>query len=365
MVCGMDKEIYPFVIRSIRAVDSRQIFQLMDSKNNDVRREKVDSGHFVICDPEKEYAENLTKFICEKEKTDFQFQIFYDLESLIIFSNEIPIDILLIAEECIREETLGIPAKKTFILTKKENYRKEEDKRSIYRYQPAEKIVKLIFCDSKEDISTKETTSQIRKRQHSEKQSVRKGLIGIYSPIHRIGKTKFAIQLGIKTAKYVPTLYLNLEEYPASELYFPDQKEKNLGDLLYYAGQNKDNLGLRISTIAGQIDELDYIMPIPIMRDLREVKEKDWINLFDQILKKCIYETVILDLGDSIDGLYPILKNCSAVYTHYVDDPVSKEKIMSYEQNIRQMGMEEILEHTIRKRITRKNRNSLTEEKKA
>ena len=64
----MDKEIYPFVIRSIRAVDSRQIFQLMDSKNNDVRREKVDSGHFVICDPEKEYAENLTKFICEKEK---------------------------------------------------------------------------------------------------------------------------------------------------------------------------------------------------------------------------------------------------------------------------------------------------------
>ena len=122
---------------------------------------------------------------------------------------------------------------------------------------------------------------------------------------------------------------------------------------------------MRISTIAGQIDELDYIMPIPIMRDLREVKEKDWINLFDQILKKCIYETVILDLGDSIDGLYSILKNCSAVYTHYVDDPVSKEKIMRYEQNIRQMGMEEILEHTIRKRITRKNRNSLTEEKKA
>ena len=42
----MDKEIYPFVIRSIRAVDSRQIFQLMDSKNNDVRREKVDFRSF-------------------------------------------------------------------------------------------------------------------------------------------------------------------------------------------------------------------------------------------------------------------------------------------------------------------------------
>ena len=83
--------------------------------------------------------------------------------------------------------------------------------------------------------------------------------------------------------------------------------------------------------MAGRMEDLDYIVPIPVMQDLLAVKEEEWLNLFDQILKKCIYETVILDLGDSIDGLYSTLKNCSAVYTHYADEPAVAEKIRQYE----------------------------------
>ena len=40
-----------------------------------------------------------------------------------------------------------------------------------------------------------------------------RGMIGIYSPVHRIGKTKFALRLGQKMARQVPVLYLNLEGY--------------------------------------------------------------------------------------------------------------------------------------------------------
>ena len=64
-----------------------------------------------------------------------------------------------------------------------------------------------------------------------------------------------------------------------------------------------------------------------------------------------------------VDGLYTILKNCSLVYTHYTDDPVSMEKIRQYEEKIRMMGMDEILEQTIRRKVVRKNRQS-TEEKR-
>ena len=38
-------------------------------------------------------------------------------------------------------------------------------------------------------------------------------VIGVYSPIHRIGKTQYALQLAKEFAKKGNTLYLNLEAY--------------------------------------------------------------------------------------------------------------------------------------------------------
>ncbi len=350
---------------SIHAVYSQHIFNEEDGLVQiKERRGEVYSGQFVICDPERDYSESLLKYLSEKEKEDYQFQLFHDVESLEVFCRDNFVDVLLIAEEYEAEKKPDIRAKRKFILTEEVRQEKDGEKRSICRYQPVGNMIKILFEEPEDSHVLRPQRVWKEKVQSLEKQTARKGLIGVYSPVHRIGKTKFAIQLGKKTAQCLPTLYLNMEEYPASSLYFPEQKEKNLGDLLYYAGQNKENLGLRISTMAGRMEDLDYIMPIPVMQDLRAVKEEEWLNLFDQILKKCIYETVILDLGDSIDGLYSILKNCSAVYTHYADEPAAAEKIRQYEANIKRMGMEEILEHTIRKKVTRRNKSISTEKRR-
>ena len=64
-----------------------------------------------------------------------------------------------------------------------------------------------------------------------------------------------------------------------------------------------------------------------------------------------------------MDGLYTILQNCSVIYTHYAEEPTSEEKVRQYEQNIKRMGMEAILEHTIRKKVTRRNKNLTTDRK--
>ena len=54
--------------------------------------------------------------------------------------------------------------------------------------------------------------------------------------------------------------------------------------------------------------------------DLRDVRKEEWLSLLDTVAEKCIYEAVILDLGDSIDGLYDILERCGRVYTPYISD---------------------------------------------
>lgn len=176
-------------------------------------------------------------------------------------------------------------------------------------------------------------------------------LIGVYSPVHRIGKTRFAMELGREMAKKEPVLYLNLEEYAGGSYYFPDQTGQTLADLLYYSRQEKGNLGLRISTMAGQDEALDYILPMPCVQDLQGVSGEDWLRLFEQIRENCIYQKVILDLGDSVNGLFQILEACHTVYTPYIEDEVARAKLNQYAENLRKTGKEKVLEKTIQKKL--------------
>lgn len=176
-------------------------------------------------------------------------------------------------------------------------------------------------------------------------------LIGVYSPIHRIGKTKFAMELGKEFAKKEPVLYMNLEEYAGGDFYFHDQTGQTLADLLYYARQERGNLGLRISMMAGQDEDLDYILPMPYAQDLQEVCVEEWLKLFNQILENCIYGKIILDLGDSIKGLFQILETCDTVYTPFIEDGAARAKLNQYTENLRKTGKEKVLEKTIQKKM--------------
>lgn len=179
-------------------------------------------------------------------------------------------------------------------------------------------------------------------------------LIGIYSPVHRIGKTRFALDLGKELARKEPVLYLNLEEYSGGSYYFSDQTGQTLADLLYYSRQEKGNLGLRVSTMAGQDEELDYILPMPYVQDLQGVSGEEWLKLFEQILENCIYQKVILDLGDSVNGLFRILEACHTVYTPYIEDEAARAKLNQYAENLRKTGKESVLEKTIQKKLTKR-----------
>ena len=42
------------------------------------------------------------------------------------------------------------------------------------------------------------------------------------------------------------------------------------------------------------------------------------------------------------------------VYTLYTDEPVSSAKLKQYFENLRRTGYEDVLEHTVQKRVARK-----------
>ena len=300
--------------------------------------------NFVIWDAEQEYAKNLMQAVSSHRELGFQMHLFQDTEHLEAFSQQKQVHILLLGEDCPPEQRQLMNADRRYVLIKGENSGLLPEERGIFKYQSADRILSLIL---EEALDGEEIQGRFKGRGEVQ-------LIGVYSPVHRIGKTKFALELGRELSKEGPVLYLNLEEYSGTSHYFPEETEHNLTDLLYYLRQDKANIGLRISAMAGRAGTLDYISPMPVIQDLRAVEEAEWLRLFEAIFDQSIYKSVILDLGDGVNGLYRILRECRTVYTLYTDEPVSLAKLKQYFENLRRTGYEDVLEHTIQKRVGRK-----------
>lgn len=321
-------------------------------------------GNLVICDQEKQYARNLLQMFTRNRNAGVQMYLFHTIEELEKFAGQRAIKILLIDKGYPLKQREQISAEKKFVLVKNKKDSLAEDEKGIYRYQSAEAIwsqiqdgrpakqipKKRIVRKTKEGVKENKT-QMIEDKPIVYKTGLKGNLIGVYSPIHRIGKTKFAMELGKEFAKKEPVLYLNLEEYAGGNFYFHDKTGQTLADLLYYARQEKGNLGLRISMMVGQEDELDYIFPMQYVQDLQEVSVEEWMKLFDQILENCIYQKVILDLGDSVQGLFQILEACHTVYTPYIEDEIARAKMNQYAENLRKTGKEKVLEKTVQKKM--------------
>ncbi len=58
------------------------------------------------------------------------------------------------------------------------------------------------------------------------------------------------------------------------------------------------------------------------------------------------YEVVILDLSEAVDGWYELLDECSGVYTPVEPDETAKAKMRQYEETMKLLELEEVLERT-------------------
>jgi len=261
--------------------------------------------NFVICDTQKSYSENLFRRLSEKLSGYFQFHVFHDIENLKIAAKSMQVNILLIGEEYGKEDRDEIPARQKYLLIgEKIPNERSPTEIPFFRYQSVSSMLELLLQEKNQENSEVQThqIQLVSDRSQTVKANVN-GLIGIYSPVHRIGKTRFAMRMGRVLSESIPTLYLNLEGYSGLNYYLPEESGMNLGDLLYYMKQESINPVWKISTLISHMNGLDYIAPIRAEQDFREVTKEEWNQLLDLILEKSIYKVIILDLGDVLQEL--------------------------------------------------------------
>ncbi len=303
----------------------------------------MSSKNLVICDREQEYAAQLAGYLSGKKELALQVKLCSSPEQVEAIRREMAVDILL-ADESITFTEGALTGVSKVILLSAASTGTEGMVSRIFRYQPADDIyTHLIEALAEGGMGE---LWNIRKKERGK-------LIGIYSPVRRIGQTGFALNKGMEMAKTSNVLYINLETYAGIGGYFPEEGKRNLSMLLYYAKQESGNPGLLITTLVKRMNELDYIPPVIFPEDIRTVTVSEWMWLFGEILSHSIYDVLILDLGDCVQGLFDILKACDTIYMPAADDRLAVSKIYQYEEALCRQGYGEVWERMIRCDIRR------------
>jgi len=150
---------------------------------------------------------------------------------------------------------------------------------------------------------------------------------------------------------YAPTFggnRLNLEMYGGIGGHF-EKGGQTLEDILYYARQEKGNLGFMLTKAVRHRGNLDYVLPIPVSEDMKQIEAEEWIRLFQQILSQSIYETIILDIDEGIRDVYELLELCNEIHLLEDESEYSAAKIQQFERELHILGHESLLSKIVRK----------------
>lgn len=297
------------------------------------------SKNLVICDSEEGYAQALAMYFIRKKELAAEVQVCSTVTQVMELEKTKKIHLLFLAGEYAKEAKGKLQAEKIFLLTA--GTEEADGENQVYKYQSGEKIVEDMIRICGPEASENESIYKGGRKQGGK-------IIGIFSPVHRIGKTTYGLKLGEEMAATENVLYLNLEIYGGIGGHF-EEGEQTLADVLYYARQEKGNLGLLLTTVVKHRKNLDYIVPMLVAEDVKSVKAEEWLMLIRRILEQSIYDVIILDLDEGISGVYELLRACTKIYLLYTQDLYGQAKLRQFENEVNLLGYEDILRKLVRK----------------
>ncbi len=289
----------------------------------------------VLCDPEEDYAQHMADFLRRKKDMDWEVRIFTVQEELQKFSAEEAIEILLVAESAygdfIKDLSVKLP-----VLLNESGILREKKLANIDKYQPAETVWQELLALYMEKNG----------EQYPKVRGWKKGkLIGIYSPVRRCLQSTFALTMGQLLAESRTTLYVSFEFFAGLEDW-QDRDRQDLSVLLYYQQNRPDSFGVQLQTLVKKVGKLDYVAPMLNGENLLYITREQWKSLIQALLNAGDYEYIILDLSESIQGLFEILHLCHKVYTIVREDSKAILKMNRYEQLLSLLEYEDVMEKT-------------------
>lgn len=308
----------------------------------------------AICDDQIVYSEFLVTQLLRMGGKNFRIYKFSSLAKLQVFAMQQEVHCLVISE-CFEEQVRALPEMcvKQYICLTSDRQRArikesgDDGKRRrqyIFRYQSVEKIYEQLS-----ELCSEEDFEELL----NQEELLEGRLVGIYNPVHRNGQTTFAKSLAaFYGSQGRSVLYLNMEEY-AGMIQEKGQNQGDLGEVLYYLKQDIKSINFRLAAFTKKVDNYDMVEPIHMSTELCRITMEEWCAFFQEVVGRSGYEIIILDLDSCVQGLLEILELCQVIYMPICEANGGEDKRTQFEDNLRKLQREGILEKIEKKYLVR------------
>lgn len=291
----------------------------------------------AVYDVDACYAERFADAVNQKEKAPFTVVPFTSLETLKEYAKKHVVEILLVNGAVPAQQIADIEARSVMTLAEGEVVAAKGSYPSVYKYQSTDSVIREVmacYCEQ----PAHPMMVAIGKKAH---------VIGIYSPVGRCLKTSMALTMGQQLARDGKVLYVSFEMFAGFSKLIDEQCKSSLSDVLYFLRQ--DGFGvMRLRSIVYEWEGMDYIPPVRYPEDLEQLTGDEAADMVERLSAECGYEYVIVDVGQAIRHIVPVLEQCEVIYMPVKDDCVSSSKLEEFEEYLKISG-ESDLGHRIQK----------------
>lgn len=248
----------------------------------------------VIIDRDTNYTEHVLKIFQKKFSDKIELRVFSELSSFYENIREVYADLVLF-DSGLKFDMAAVPDNVVVgCLCDQTDIEEISGVSAICKYQKAEILYKLmlgLFAEKASDVKLKTSGNHI----HTTLFTSAQGGCGTSS-----AAAAYALRLASQGQKII---YLNLQKFGSSSLYFNGEGNMSFSDVIYALKSRKSNLLIKIeSALKMDISGVAFFSDCRNAFDMVELKDSEISSLIQAISQMSEYEEIVLDLsGDLTD----------------------------------------------------------------
>ena len=247
----------------------------------------------AILDRDPGYLNRIVNVFSTKYADKFQLYSFTDIQVALSTLETTKIDVL-VASDVFEIDTRQLPKRCGFAyFVESADIDTYNGQRAICKFQKADLIYKQILSIYSENAGN---VSGVKVGDDNTK------LIMFHSPSGGAGASTVAAACAIRLAsKGLRVLYLNLESFGPSDVFFDAVGQFYMSDIIFALKSKKTNLALKLESCVRQADNGVYFYaPSKIALDMTELNYEDKSRLLSELCIAGLYDYVIVDTEFSI-----------------------------------------------------------------
>lgn len=251
----------------------------------------------AILEKDQSYLNRIVSVFNAKYADKFEIYSFTDEEIALSTLDSKRIDVFVV-NECFEIDMDAIPKRCGFAyFVDSADVDMINEQRAICKYQKADLIYKQILSIYSENAGS---TSGLKIGDESTR------VIAFSSPNGGSGTSTAAAACAKHFAmKKQKVLYLNLEKYGSSDLFFSAEGLFDMSDIIYALKSKKTNLAMKLESCVKQDEKGVYFYSAPkVALDMLELTNEDLLRLVTELKLTGSYDYIILDMDFSLDKDY-------------------------------------------------------------